>query len=191
MKRLTKRNEKGIADFCGKYGDPPYPVVTQETIEKLADYKDPGFTPEEIACMAQFLKEQTSEEVIADNMKTVTRLLEWSKWKAADEEGRLVVLPCKVGDTVWFVGTECDKNDCWEYSDYCHRGCEKLKTPKIRETTIRQFCLKGNQFDSMTDTDALYSSTSEYFYLQDIGKTVFLTREEAKAALEKMKGETK
>lgn len=95
-----------------------------------------------------------------------------------------VVLPCKVGDTVWFIGTECDKWDCWDYGDHCHIGCKKWKTPKIRETTIRQFRLFGDHFDSMTDTTALADSSSNHFHLRDIGKTVFLTREEAEKALE-------
>ena len=166
MKRLTKRNEKGIADFCGKYGDPPYPVVTQEILDKMADYEDLGFTPEEISYMANFFKEYTSAEIIADNMKTVAKLIEWSKWKEAEEEGRLVVLPCKVGDTVWF--RTLAKNATVDMGVLPH---------------------KVSRIDPQIGVEEEFATT--WIPAREFGKTVFLTKEEAEAALEKMKGETK
>jgi hypothetical protein len=61
-------------------------------IQKLAAYEDLGFTPEDIAYMAKFFKENTSAEAIADNMRIAAKLIEWEKWKTLEEEGRLVVL---------------------------------------------------------------------------------------------------
>ena len=169
MKRLTKRNEEGIANFCGEYGNPPYPVVTQEILDKMADYEDLGFTPEEIDYMAKFFKEQTSAEVIADNMKTVAKLLEWSKWKDAEEEGKLVVLPVKVGDTV--------------YEPRPDRGNLISVYTVVSVHVSACSVLVGWILE-----EGIYSKLNG-FEVSALGKTVFLTRSEAEEALEKMKGE--
>ena len=50
MERLTKKVD-GVWTASCKYGSPPYPVVTQEIIDRLAAYEDTGFTPEEVQQM--------------------------------------------------------------------------------------------------------------------------------------------
>ena len=50
MERLTKKGDGVWTALC-KYGDSPYPVVTQEVIDRLAAYEDSGLTPEEIQQM--------------------------------------------------------------------------------------------------------------------------------------------
>ena len=47
MERLTKKVDGVWTALCN-YGSPPYPVVTQEIIDRLAAYEDTGFTPEEV-----------------------------------------------------------------------------------------------------------------------------------------------
>lgn len=76
----------------------------------------------------------------------------------ADKDGRLVVLPCKVGDTVYFA--------------LLGRIIEKQVFSIVSfSNSTRIYC----------------GGTSEYFRPEDIGKTFFLTREEAEKALERMK----
>lgn len=80
----------------------------------------------------------------------------------ADRDGRLVVLPCKVGDVVYgFYG-------------------EKTILPMVAkwfETNTDGWCIA-----------AQYVPMAPKFYrFSDFGKTVFLTREEAEKALEAMK----
>ena len=76
----------------------------------------------------------------------------------AKAEGRLVVLPCKTEDTVFIVYAK-----------------------KILETTVDK--------RAWTDDDGYMLRTKEeWFKEKDIGKTVFLSREEAEKALEGMKG---
>lgn len=75
----------------------------------------------------------------------------------ADKEGRLVVLPCKVGDTVYFA-----------------------LLGRIIEKQVFSIVAFSNS------TRIYCGGTSEYFRPEDIGKTFFLTREEAEAALEAM-----
>lgn len=82
------------------------------------------------------------------------------KLAEADRAGRLVVLPCKVGDTVYFA--------------LLGRIIEKQVFSIVSfSNSTRIYC----------------DGTSEYFRPEDIGKTFFLTREEAEAALEAMKDE--
>ena len=82
----------------------------------------------------------------------------------ADRDGRLVVLPCKVGDVVYgFYG-------------------EKTILPMVAkwiETNTDGWCIA-----------AKYTPMAPKFYrFSDFGKTVFLTREEAEKAFETMKDE--
>lgn len=78
----------------------------------------------------------------------------------ADRGGRLVVLPCKVGDTVYFA--------------LLGRIIEKQVFSIVSfSNSIRIYC----------------DGTSEYFRPEDIGKTFFLTHEQAEKALEAMKDE--
>ena len=50
MERFTKKVDGVWTALCN-YGSSPYPVVTQEIIDRLAAYEDTGFTPEEVRQM--------------------------------------------------------------------------------------------------------------------------------------------
>lgn len=97
-------------------------------------------------------------------------------YEDAEEQGLLLRLPCKVGDTVWDndFGRPCgyevtgfsfgDLND-----DYCDD-----------EVTI---------FDQVVVYYTNWNgSITGNFAMSEIGKTVFLTKPEAEAELQKMKG---
>ena len=75
----------------------------------------------------------------------------------ADKDGRCVVLPCKVGDTVYFalIGRIIEK--------------QVFSIVSFSNST-RIYC----------------GGTSEYFRPEDIGKTFFLARAEAEKALQEM-----
>ena len=47
MERFTKKVD-GVWTASCEYGSPPYPLVTQEVIDRLAAYEDTGLAPEEI-----------------------------------------------------------------------------------------------------------------------------------------------
>ena len=115
-------------------------------VDRLAAYEDIGLTPEEIK--APFT-EDTMINLAAQALGVEpSRLRELA---AADKDGRCVVLPCKVGDTVW----------------------------RIKRT-----------FETYPDKSEPYIEP-DAFLLQDvfnIGKTVFLTREEADHELKRVKG---
>lgn len=69
--------------------------------EDLRAYEDTGLTPEEFQSYAVFLQD------LIGNQKA-SEALDRFRWLAeADKDGRVVVLPCKVGDTVYFRTYDC------------------------------------------------------------------------------------
>lgn len=121
------------------------------------------------------------EDLPEDEGMTIRQLAEDERWKALDqiaekltnmeqmeEQGMLVRLPCKVGDTVYMLSYryDCKKNyDCKAFQKCkCMENipCEYEKKEYFVKKS--QFCLSMMNF---------------------LGKTVFLTREEAEKALEK------
>ena len=135
MERLTERRENGVIR-----------VDLTKTKESVMKCDEPPFRLEDIL----------GDEYDLDRLRELAQ---------ADREGRCVVLPCKVGDTVWAI------LDGAKYAREC----------KVDFVNIGSF---GTTIVFMTK-DWLreqYGVAADAF-----GKTVFLTREEAKAALEAMK----
>ena len=125
----------------------------------LREYLDTALTPEEAKRMSNILMDvgidYNCNWEYVKNWLLDDRLRELAE---ADKDGRLVVLPCKVGDTVYFA-----------------------LLGRIIEKQVFSIV-------SFSDSTRIYcGGTSEYFRPEDIGKTFFLTREEAKRALEAMK----
>lgn len=76
-------------------------------VDRLAAYEDIGLTPEEIK--APFT-EDTMIKLAAQALGVEpSRLRELAE---ADKDGRCVVQPCKVGDTVWFKTYKNNARDC-------------------------------------------------------------------------------
>ena len=88
-----------------------------------------------------------------------------NEYEEAKADGRLVVLPCKVGDNVYFLLQELDGE--W-YVSSPHR---------ITEIGTRGFWTSAFPLEKPNAMDD-FTSWSE------LGKTVFLSREEAEKALE-------
>lgn len=71
-------------------------------VDRLAAYEDTGLTPERCAEFARADAEGRYIVMRDAEQEGVARLRELAE---ADKDGRLVVLPCKVGDTVYRVFT--------------------------------------------------------------------------------------
>lgn len=103
-------------------------------INKLAAYENTGLTPEQVAAYAK-----------------------------AEAEGRLIELPCKVGDTVWY--------DTWEHG-------------------IKNIGIQPHKIDRVDVS--FISEVGEFLYtaipLRELGKTVFISREAAEAASKEAQG---
>ena len=114
MERLTKRLPGGAADY--NYPKSCYigdgsgadriskSAFRQRCVEQLADYEDTKLTPEEID-MDHDAAEQLRQLCRDYDFGRLVNLVE------ADRAGRLVVLPCKVGDTVYILRRTFDGAD--------------------------------------------------------------------------------
>lgn len=111
-----------------------------------------------------------------------------AEYEAAEEEGRLVVLPCKIEDTVYVIAPNhrlCEeKHDCDEYDyenylvSWCERYCPyRYKGIGIIKDTVSHIEIRNN---------GICYCTTNCGYLYD--DKVFLTREEAEKALKEMEG---
>ena len=136
-------------------------------VERLAAYEDTGLEPEEV------LPKDKADEIALKLMRLAdlesicnyTRLRELAE---ADKDGQLAVLPCKVGDRLYEV-----------------TGRKTISVYKVKAIRVELFSLfiewdivEGFVWQSLSGINA-----------GEIGKTVFLTREEAEKALEAMKDE--
>lgn len=129
----------------------------------LREYLDTGLTPE--------LVQETAELAIWVHESGLEKIKEWIK---ADKEGRIVVLPCKVGDILYKIFKERAKCSAYGecFDEYFCCGC-KCECDSIIQYVIRP--IQPNTLPSLVQ------------YIGDIGKTVFLTRDDAEKALETMK----
>lgn len=87
-----------------------------------------------------------------------------ASYEDAEEQGLLIRLPCKVGDIVYQITRNF------------------ISTYRIRNFIHYN---NGNIFFDWECINGIYVNV-QGFRIDDVGKTVFLTREEAEAALERM-----
>ena len=131
--------------------------IVPKLYARLAAYEDIGMTPEEIK--APFT-EDTMINLAAQALGVEpSRLRELAE---ADKDGRVVVLPCKVGDTVWRIVRDGE--------------------PHITRDEVRDMYFA----DDMTPCVELVGG--RVTFTEKFGKTVFLSREEAEKALREMEG---
>lgn len=134
----------------------------REVWERLKAYEDTGLTPERCAEFARADAEGRYIVMRDAEQEGVARLRELAE---ADKDGRLVVLPCKVGQRV-FALLDTDKH--------------------ISECEVKQISIDNKI--GFIGLEPIGARGREYgVALNGFGKTVFLTREEAEKALEAMK----
>lgn len=102
------------------------------------------------------------------------------KYEDLEEHGRLVKLPCKVGDTVYVVTSPFNVFDDIEYD-------ENMKD-EVYESYVSSitFYECGEQYRIYAK--ATNHFIGAYFRECDFGKTVFLTKSEAEARLKELRG---
>lgn len=94
-----------------------------------------------------------------------------ANYEDLEEQGLLLKLPCKVGDTVYCIYeryTKCSENE-QEFDEYSCQGCECIECDSHKEFYINQ--QKAYALDWIVTN------------LNNFGKIVFLTQEEAEAKL--------
>ena len=119
-----------------------------EIANRLAEYEDTGLEPEKIV----FLK-NVVDDAFSDKPEFTEHIRELLR---AEKDGRLVVLPCKVGDTIYRCGDPIKKIYEWQIA----------------------------YVEVYEDETVFVDDSDNTFVEADIGKTVFLTREAAEKAFE-------
>ena len=162
MERLTQRLRTGevlmASEYEEKYTEQEWISVLQD---RLAAYEDTRLEPEEI----------DMDHEAAETLRQLCRnydLDRLEKLTEADKDGRLVVPPCKAGDTVYEVTSR-----------------KTISEYRVKAIRVELFC-------TFIEWDIVAGFVDKSIFgvpVDEIGKTVFLTREEAETALKVMKDE--
>lgn len=131
--------------------------LSGDAADRLAAYEDTGFEPEEVAQMGNALKLQS------------VMVNEASHYWSLQQQGLLVILPCKVGDTLFI-------ND---WSEQCGRDTQFA-------CRVQGISLSSSRNDVILHFGGY---PIKNVWGSEIGKTIYRTREEAKAALEAKRNE--
>lgn len=132
--------------------------------ERLKSYEDTGLTPKEVTAQGELFDYALKEsKPLAEQLTLLKHIRELAE---ADKDGRVVVLPCKVGDTVW----------------------ANLDGMRHTRKCVIEFANIGSHvttivFSTVDGLREQYGVNPSSF-----GKSVFLTREEAEKALQEMEG---
>lgn len=189
IERLTKRElielkngEKIVGcnskdEDCNDYCMHGYCRWNDKALKKLKEYEDLEEQLEKVYGEHDGLLETAVKSLVKYNGEKPrkARLLtdedadRWEEYKKLEEQGLLLRLSCKVGDTIYRIN---------QYAK------EPIISMKVLQVRFSELCI-GNSFlriDAMNDEDM-----GEFCYFKnDIGKTVFLTKEAAEAALKEM-----
>ena len=128
-------------------------------VDRLAAYEDTGLYPESVEALKLSMMGKAISEITEFDGLPIDRLRELAE---ADKDGRVVVLPCKVGDTVWRIVRDGE--------------------PHITRDEVRDMYFA----DDMTPCVELVGG--RVTFTEKFGKTVFLSRAEAERALQEMEG---
>ena len=162
MERLTEKHYLGTDHYmkcsgsCNVDMDCIDCPSFDRLVERLAAYEDTGLEPEQCENAKAII-----ESAFSDDTSKAERIRELLK---ADRDWRIMVLPCKVGDTVYFRTYDCN-------------GTVDLGIQPHKVTAIVGRAIVGGRY-----TDAVLLP-GQY------GVSWFLTREEAEKALEVTKNE--
>ena len=145
MERLTNKREADAQreEYERRLANGYPRNIPEERFLRLAAFEDTGLMPAEVSAL---VKDWNDLCTIVGECGGIDRLRELAE---ADKDGRLVVLPCKVGGTVYRL--QYIEQTPWRFV----MGVAEIKFALI--------------------------------WLEEFGKTVFLTREEAEKALEEAK----
>ena len=155
MERLTYRDKDGFPMMKKRGG------FKQGGVERLAAYEDTGRTPEEVTALGKLFDYALEEsKTLTEQFALLNRIRNLAE---ADRDGRLVVPPCKAGDTVYEVTSR-----------------KTISEYRVKAIRVELFCtfIEWDIVAGFVDKSILGVPVDE------LGKTVFLTREEADRALE-------
>lgn len=150
----------------------------------LRQYLDTGMTPEAFQSYVVFLQDLIGDQKASEALDRFRQLVK------ADKDGRLVVLPCKVGDTVWAASGKIIKCEIEETYLCDGGGIEYLVTFDCDGADCKGCPFNRWEQDCSGERYCECEYGCSSFKDSDIGKTIFLTHEAAEKALEAMKNGT-
>lgn len=142
-------------------------VHAKEVVEKNyrgADFESIDYIDDDIK--ANCVKYAEEHEQLAEWLE------ELKSYKDLEEQGLLVRLPCKVGDMVW--DNDFGYPESYEIKAFSYGYCDSYVEPDTEDQIIFYY-------------ENYSGSIAGAFPISEIGKTVFLTREEAEKKLEKFR----
>lgn len=165
MERLTIKNWRNLDPWetcgqdnyckrgCHEQGGCTNGCIVPHIYARLSVYEDTGLKPEQVMELKSFT--QGGIHKVDNGWKHVQDLLQ------AEQDGRLVVLPCKVGDTLF---------DTY-FGDIREKAV--VSVGFMLSKSVKHMTIHANNFrGAITEIE-----------IDRIGKEIFYTREEAEAAL--------
>ncbi len=150
-------------DYTSEY----LPLI--DAANKLDAYEDTGLEPEEIEQLKGEVFGLKVDKQELEKYRAIGPIDRLRELVEADRDGRCVVLPCKTGDAVWIIPERgARRAERWivhrVYKRDAGRWCFDLKNMMLSQK-------RPNEFEMCRRS------------ISSFGKTVFLTREAAEAAL--------
>lgn len=184
MEKLTGKLRYVLED-CIDCISPIQQEVINKSVDRLAAYEATGLEPEEVNVIAGLASENCAkvadkiDQLLSDDKELeqyralgpIDRLREL---KQADDEGRCVVCPCKVGDKLYEVER--------------YRNSGKVEIVERIVQSIEFFAdgyyVKMYRWRPCKETNGVLSQkVDSWVKIEDFGRTVFFARKDAEAAL--------
>jgi hypothetical protein len=174
---------------CFEDGESYWLKDVAELLEELKSYKDleehlhkifgeeSAFSlADVIDALEMKLSEPDKKHPVNARILTYEEANKWEEYKDLEEHGLLVKLPCKVGDMVW--DNDFGYPESYEIKAFSYGYCDSYVEPSM-----------GIEDEIIFYYENYNGSITGAFPMSEIGKSVFLTREEAKKKLEEMKND--
>ena len=123
--------------------------------------------------LAEHYKDIGKPEGYDSKMELVGLLKQLKEYQHLEEQGRLVILPCKVGDTVYVNGV---------------LGCGEAERYRVIRVDYHSTLGTGRNEFYIEALLCANPDSSIGFYDKQFGKTVFLTKAEAEAKPKELRG---
>ena len=128
--------------------------------------------------MERLTERNSYGDVYVKRHNYVTASKKLYEYEDLEEQGLLLRLPCKVGDTVWVITTPFNVFEGIEYNKNLRDECY--------ESFISSVTFYKNSVQYRINAKVTNHFISAYYNEQDFGKTIFLTKEEAEQKLKEM-----
>ena len=146
------------------FGKDIFRKMARDLYGRLKAYEDTGMYPESVEALKLSMMGKAISEITEFNGLPIDRLRELAE---ADKEGRCIIPPCKVGETVYFVNAK-----------------------QILEFAVVGYAVDetGISWVHSEHVDKIGNTNERTFSPDRFGKNTFFTSEEAEKALQEMEG---